>query len=239
VTALRALVVYAVRLAVPQRRLLLVLPLAGGVVLGLLARLSPDSATQAYDHVTRSGVHTVVLPLTCLVVGDAVLGAELRAGSFALTWISPVHRWTIVLARWLAGWAVAIALLVPATAAGAVLAGAPDRVGPAVVAAVAGAAAYLAVFLAMGAGLRRAVVWMLVLIGVVEPALGGLSSRVAQVSPEWLSLNVLAGLSGSDTRDGVPIGWGAVGRLVVLTSVALLLAVAGVRRLRAETALDE
>jgi ABC-type transport system involved in multi-copper enzyme maturation permease subunit len=239
VTALRALVVYAVRLAVPRRLLLLLLPLAGGVLLGLLARLSPDSATDAYDQVTRSGMHTVVLPLTCLVVGDAVLGAELRAGSFALTWISPVHRWTIVLARWLAGWGVAIVLVVPATAMGALVAGSPERVGPAVVAAVAGTAAYLAVFLAMGAGLRRAVVWMLVLIGVVEPALGGLSSRVAQVSPEWLSLNVLAGLSGADTRDGVPAGWGAVVRLAVLTAVALVVAIAGVRRLRAETALDE
>jgi ABC-type transport system involved in multi-copper enzyme maturation permease subunit len=228
-----------VRLAVPRRLLLLLLPLAGGVLLGLLARLSPDSATDAYDQVTRSGMHTVVLPLTCLVVGDAVLGAELRAGSFGLTWISPVHRWTIVLARWLGGWGVAMVLVVPATAMGALVAGSPERVGPAVVAAVAGAAAYLSVFLAMSAGLRRAVVWMLVLIGVVEPALGGLSSRVAQVSPEWLSLNVLAGLSGADTRDGVPAGWGAVVRLAVLTAVALVVAIAGVRRLRAETALDE
>src|SRR4051812_18156052 len=106
-TVLRALLLYAIRLIVPTRRLLLVLPLAGGALFGLLALLSPRPPLQAYDDVTRAAIHTVVLPLTCLVLGDAALGAELRSGSFSLTWLSPVRRSSIVLTRWCGAMAMA------------------------------------------------------------------------------------------------------------------------------------
>ena len=37
--------------------------------------------------------------LTCLVLGDAILGAEVRSGVFAFTWLSPVSYRTIVAGR--------------------------------------------------------------------------------------------------------------------------------------------
>ena len=52
----------------------------------------------------EQGLFGLVVPLTCLVIGDAVLGADLRAGTFAFTWLSPVRFHTIAIARWLGGW---------------------------------------------------------------------------------------------------------------------------------------
>ena len=72
----------------------------------------------------------LVLPITTLVVGDAVLGAEVRRGSFSFTWLSPVPSWQIVLARWIGGTVVAAGSLSLAFAVAALVAGTPDSVEP-------------------------------------------------------------------------------------------------------------
>src|SRR5205085_5050205 len=138
----------------------------------LLPRPVHDPAATAFARVGGPALHTLVLPITCLVVGDALLGAEIRSGVFSFTWLSPVRYSTIVVGRWLGGWLIAAALLAPAAAAAAILAGAPASVGPAVLASVAGAAAYLALFLAIGATFKRPVVWSLALVILVERLLG-------------------------------------------------------------------
>lgn len=96
--------VTGVRVCVPPRRwALLLLPVVAAGLFGLLARVSDSPAARALAE-TDDGIFGLSLPLACLVVGDAVVGAEVRAGTFALTWLSPTPFPTIVLARWLAGW---------------------------------------------------------------------------------------------------------------------------------------
>ena len=236
-----ALVTYTVRACAAGRRLVLLLPLAGALLFGLLSRLADGPDVDAFARVAGTALHTLVLPITCLVVGDAVLGAEVRSGTFTFTWLSPVRWSTIVLGRWLGGCLVATALLAPAVALAAVAAGAPGSAGAAVVAAVAGSAAYLAVFVAVGATFQRPVVWSLVLVILVERLLGAALDAVAQVSPGWLAQSVLVGITGADAelrRGGVPSGWGAVGRLALVTAVALVVATRRIRRLRPASAAD-
>jgi ABC-2 type transport system permease protein len=238
---LAAIVVYTLRACVPAKRILLLLPVAGAVLFGILSRTVDEPAATAFALVGGTALHTLVLPITCLVVGDALLGAEIRSGVFAFTWLSPVRYSTIVVGRWLGGCLIAAAILAPAAAASAILAGAPSSALPAVVASVAGAAAYLALFLAIGATFKRPVVWSLALVILVERLLGAALAGIAQLSPGWLAQAVLVGLTdtgGDLRRDGVPHGWSGVIRLALVAAVGLAVATRRLRRLRPASAAD-
>lgn len=232
--AFAALVLYAVRVCVPpQRALLLLLPCLGAVLFGSLAHVVDNSplVTERFNTVS-DGLFTLVLPLACLVVGDAVLGAEVRAGTFQLTWLSPTPLATIAVARWLAGWAIASGALVPAFAIAAIIAGLPRAILPLMVAVLAGTAAYIGLFLLVGAAVRRAALWSLAIVLLGERLLGTALAGIAQLSPQWLAWMTYGGLGpGADgvTREGVPAGWSAVVRLVIIAAVTLALCV---RRLR-------
>ncbi|HEV3496090.1 MAG TPA: hypothetical protein VHA34_07065 [Actinomycetes bacterium] len=232
---------YTRRVCTPPHRVLLLLPLAGDVLFGVLSRLPDEAAATAFAQVGGAALHSLVLPITCLVIGDAILGAEIRSGVFSFTWLSPVRHATIVGGRWLGGWLIAAVILGPAAVAAALVAGAPESAGPAVVAVLAGAAAYLALFVAVGASFRRPVVWSLALVILVERLLGAALDGIAQLSPGWLAQAVLVGLTGAADdleRDGIPHGWAAVGRLVLVTAVGLAVATHRLRSLRPASAAD-
>ena len=238
---LAAIVRYTVRACVPSQRVLLLLPIAGALLFGLLSRLSDETAVIAFARVGGTAMHTLILPITCLVIGDALLGAEIRSGVFAFTWLSPVKYSTIAAGRWLGGWIIAAATLAPAAAGAAVVAGAPSSAGAAAVATLAGAGAYLALFVAIGATFKRPVVWSLVLVILVERLLGAALAGIAQLSPGWLSQAVLVGLTGSADelgREGVPGGWAAVGRLALVTLVGLAIATRRLRSLKPASSAD-
>ena len=228
--------VYTLRVCVPRKRAaLLALPCVGALLFGLLARTVPEP-TPAFRFNSISGaLFGLILPLACLVVGDAVLGAEVRTGTFGLTWRSPVRFPKIVLARWSAGWLIAAGVLTPAMALSALIAGVPRAVGPIALATIAGTAAYLALFVLLGVAFRRAVWWSLAVVLLGERLLGGVLPGIAQFSPQWLATTVYAGLGPSADeleRAGMPTGGAAVGRLALLTVVFVLLAVWRMRRLR-------
>jgi hypothetical protein len=228
--------VYTLRVCVPRKRAaLLALPCMGALLFGLLAR-TIDEPTAAYRFNAVAGaLFGLILPLACLVVGDAVLGAEVRSGAFGLTWLSPVRFSTIVLARWSGGWLIAAGALVPAMALSALIAGVPEAVGPIALATVTGTAAYLALFVLLGAAFRWAVWWSLAIVLLGERLLGSVLPAVAQLSPQWLATMVYAGLGPSAVeleREGMPTGGAAAGRLLLLTVVFVLLAVWRMRRLR-------
>ncbi len=238
---LAAVVGYTLRVCVPTRRVLLLLPVAGAVLFGLLSRLSDDDPATAFAQVGGTALHTLVLPITCLVVGDALLGAEIRSGVFAFTWLSPVRYSTIVLGRWLGGCLMAAVVLAPAAAAAAILAGSAASAGAAVIAVVAGAAAYLGLFLAIGATFKRPVVWSLALVIIVERLLGAALAGLAQLSPGWLAQAVLEGLTDANRgllREGIPHGWAAVARLALVAAVGLAIATRRLRHLRPASAAD-
>lgn len=238
---LAAIVEYTVRACLPARRNLLLLPVVGTVLFGLLSRMSEEVAATAFAQVGAAATHSLILPITCLIVGDAMLGTEIRSGVFAFTWLSPAPFWTIVVGRWLGGLLIAATMLAPAVAVGALLAGAPASAGPAVVAALAGGGAYLALFLAIGATFKRPVVWSLALVIIVERMLGAGLAGIAQLSPGWLAQAVLVGLTDaarSLQREGIPAGWAAAGRLGLVAAVALATATRRMRRLHPASAAD-
>lgn len=234
--------VYALRVCVPPKRWgLLAIPTVGTILLGLVSRLiDVDTREEAFTIVSRP-LFGLLLPLACLVIGDAVLGAERRSGAFGLTWLSPTPVATIVPARWAAGWLLAAVALVPAMTTSVVLAGVPAGVGPLLLATIAASAAYVAIFIVIGATFERAVLIALGLVFLGEQLLGAVLAGIAQLSPQWLARGIYGELGpGADdlVRDGVPSGGGAVLRLAILTVLALVLAVRRVQKLKIVTGGD-
>jgi ABC-type transport system involved in multi-copper enzyme maturation permease subunit len=226
--AVTTVAAYAFRACLPPRRRLgLLLPALGAVLFGVLAHaVVSDSPERAFATVASAGLFSIVLPIGCLVIGDAVLGAEARAGTLHFTWLSPIPRWTIAVGRWLTGALVAAVVLSLACGLAAVVAGVPENAAAMVVSVAAASAAYVAVFVMLAAATRRAVVWSLAFVVLIERLLGAALDGIAQLSPGWLARAAYGGLTGASelSRKGVPSGGAALWRLVVVTAVALAVA---------------
>ena len=81
-----AIIVYTWRSCFPpKRRAVVLLPCFGALLFGLLARAVSDGPDRAFANVAAEGLFGLVMPIAALVIGDSVLGAEIRAGSFHFT----------------------------------------------------------------------------------------------------------------------------------------------------------
>jgi hypothetical protein len=231
-----AIVGYTLRACLPRKRWFgVLLPCAGALLFGWLTRLDSADAATAFADIAEVGLFRLVLPLSCLIIGDAVLGADVRAGTFQLTWLSPVGFPTIAGGRWLGGWLVALVSIVPALALAPVIAGVPDAVVPMAVAGIAGSAAYISLFVLIGVLVRRSALWSLAIVLLGEWLLVTQLSGIAQLSPLWLAQQTFTGLwdeGGNIERSGVPAGASAIVRLAVITVICLLLASRRLARIR-------
>ena len=224
-----AILAYTFRSCFPPKRWFAVLlPCVGAVLFGLLALAIDDSAERAFANVACEGIFGLMMPIAALVIGDSVLGAEVRSGTFHFTWLSPAPTWQIVVGRWLGGSIVALVTIVPACAIAAVVAGTPESAGPAALAGAVGSVAYVAVFIAIGCLTRRTAVWSLAFVFFVERLLGAALTGIAQLSPSWESRAIFVGYLDDPpfrlVREGIPQGGSAVVRLLIVTVVVLFIA---------------
>jgi len=227
---LLAIFLYTLRSCIPPRRWAAVIAACAGTVLfGLLARATFRNEASGFANVASEGIFGLMMPIATLIIGDAVLGAEVRAGTFHFSWRSPVSTWQLVVGRWLGGSLVALVTIVPATALSALVAGVPDAAGPALAASAVGSVAYVAIFVAIGCISRRTAVWALAFVFLIERLLGTALTGIAQLSPTWESRAIFVGLVDFDVpdrliREGIPQGTGAIVRLLVVSVVALVVA---------------
>jgi hypothetical protein len=137
---------------------------------------------------------------------------------------------------------VALVTIVPACALAAIIAGDSQAVGAAVIASAFGASAYVAIFIAIGCVARRAAVWSLAFVFLVERLLGAALTGVAQWSPTWEARAVFVdfapGAPQSIVRDSIPVGAGAVVRLCLITVIGLVAARWRLSRLQLTGAAD-
>ena len=224
-----AILRYTLQSCFPRRRwAAIVLPCAGALAFGLLALTIDQTRDRAFANVAAEGIFGLVMPIAALIIGDSVLGAEVRAGTFHFTWLSPTPTWQIVVGRWLGGSLVALVTIAPVCALSAYLADSPASAWPAFVAAACGSVAYVAIFIAIGCLTRRTAVWSLVFVFFVERLLGAALTGIAQISPTWESRAIfVAWIPDAPlrlVRDGIPHGGAAIVRLAIVTVVALALA---------------
>ena len=167
----------------------------------------------------------LVIPIAALVIGDAVLGAEVRAGTFQFTWLTPTPLSHIVLGRWLGGCIVTLVTIVPACALAAVIADDAASAGPVAIAAFGGASQASRSSWPSAASTRRAAVWSLAFVFLFERLLGSALTGIAQWSPTWESraafVDFIEDAPKSLIREGIPVGTGAMVRLGVITLIGL------------------
>ena len=238
-----AILVYTLQSCFPRKRWLAVLvPCAGVLLFGLLAHSVDETGQRAFATVAADGIFGLTIPIAALVIGDSVLGAEVRAGTFHFTWLSPIPTWKVVVGRWLGGSLVALVTIAPAAALAAVIAGSSELAGATFVAAAVGSAGYVAVFVAIASLTGRTAVWSLAFVFLVERLLGTALTGIAQLSPTWESRAIFLGLLNdvpSDVvRDGIPQGGAAIVRLAIVTIVVLGVAIVRMGHMRMTGASD-
>jgi ABC-2 type transport system permease protein len=217
--ATRTVVRLGVRSVFGRRRgvLLLVLPV---VMLGmavLVRSLLGQDVRGAESTLDGLGL-AVVTPLVALLATSGVLAPEIDDGSIAYLLAKPVSRHTLALAKMLVsvGCVLACAAL-PVLLAGLVLLPGDPRVAVAFgVGALAGGAAYCALFALLSVLTRHAVVVGLVYLLVWEGLVGGLVDGVRRVSITRWSGAV------ADAVSGAPPVVGALGATYALTATLVV-----------------
>lgn len=230
-----AVISYAVRACLPSRRWTgLVIVFGACLAFGLLAHV-PDSGRRlpspGWPRPDCSGWSCPSPPWSSATASSGPTSAGDVRVQLVVTRANAHPR-----PRPLAGGsATAVTVMAPAFALSAVVAGAPDAAAPAALAATTGAVAYVALFVAIGAVTRRSTLVSLLWVFLFERLLGTALTGIAQLSPTWESRAVFTGLAAVPAdlvRRGIPSGWSAVGRLCVMTIVALAVATWRLGRLR-------
>jgi len=226
----------------PKRWATILLPCVGALLFGLLTHAADETSARAFANVAAEGIFGLVLPIAALIIGDAVLGAEVRAGTFHFTWLSPTPIWQIVVGRWIGGCLVAFVTIVASCGLAAVVAGTPTSAGPAMIAAAVGSISYIALFIAIACVTKRTAVWSLAVVFLVERLLGAALTGIAQISPTWESRAIFVGylddVPNRLIRDGIPEGGAAIVRLVLVTAASLAVAIWRMSRMNHSGAAD-
>ena len=161
--------------------LLLALPLTLIGLTALIRVLSSDSEA-AWPMISFLG-YPLVLPLVAILAASSVLGPEVDDGSIVYLLSKPVSRHAVAISKWLVAWSATLVIgSFGVLVAGLVAGGGSQAVAWWVAALVAGTA-YSALFLALSAFTRHAVVVGLIFVLIWEGLLGGFLSGVA-----WLSV---------------------------------------------------
>ena len=135
---------------------------------------------------------SVVLPLTALIVGTSVLGAEIDDGSIVHLLATPVRRSAVILTKFAVAAAITMVFVaVPELLAGLIATGGLTRLAVGVFAgALAGSVIYNAFFVMVSVLTTRAIAVGLLYLLVWEGLLGNLVSGASELSIGQYSLGV-------------------------------------------------
>lgn len=161
--------------------LLLAFPIA---MIGLTAvvRAMTDATEPGWLLVGQLG-YGIVLPLVAILATSSVLGPEVDDGSIVYLLAKPVNRHVVAVSKWVVALAATLAVGAGSILAAGLLAGGGDQALGWWVAALVGGTTYSALFIALSAFTRHAVVFGLLFVLLWENLMGGLLSGIA-----WLSI---------------------------------------------------
>jgi len=222
VTATYALWSTLVR-AVASRARLLGFAAVAVLVVVVAARSGNDLllARDAVQFVDLVGV-SFAAPVAALVFGVGVLGDLVDDGTLVYLWLRPVARWRLALSAAVASWTLAIPMAMIPVLAGCAVLGAADRLTAAAVLATFGAvSAYSSLFVWLGLVSRRALVWGIGYLLIVEQFAARGGSGLGALSVRSHALSILAGRTGVDlpTAWFSPLASGIVLAVVTLAGV--------------------
>jgi ABC-2 type transport system permease protein len=196
------------------------------LVTAALKAAHPADASWPTEVLGQFGL-AVVLPLTALIIGTSVLGAEIDDGSVVHLLATPVRRSTVIFSKFLV--AVALTMLfvaVPELLAGLIATGGAGKLALGLFAgALAGSVIYNAVFVMISVLTTRAIAVGLLYLLIWESLLGNFVSGARLLSVEQYSLGI-ANWIAHDANLNAHLGVGtAVVMGVIVTAVTLALAI--------------
>lgn len=216
-----------------RKRFLLLIPFPL-ILIGLayLAATVGSDEPSGWTGLVLIGLGVVVmLPLTALIVGTAVLGSEIDDGSVVHILTKPIPRWQIIITKLVvAAIASAVTVGVPVFVAGLLIDSAKLGLAFGLASAI-GAAVYSALFVLLSVVSRRPVLLGLIYILVWEGLLGNLISGTAVLSVQQYVLTLAHKFSG-----GSPLfepGSTSVRTSIIMSAVLIALATwYAIKRLR-------
>lgn len=198
-----------------RRGVVLVLIPALLVALTVLIRVLTEQGV-GYEIVEAVG-YTLALPIVALLAASAVLGPEVDDGSIVYLLAKPVNRHVVALSKYVVAWFATVLFgAVPLLICGLVLDAAdPGRAFGWFLGAAVSGTAYSALFLALAALTRHAVVVGLLFVLLWEGLLGGLLRGI-----RWLDIGAWGTEVASSLSDR--IGDAGTGLTYALVAAALL-----------------
>jgi ABC-2 type transport system permease protein len=219
-----------------KRALLLALPAV--VLIGISALLTATAAqsTSWPPQILGTFGFTVVLPLTALIIGTSVLGAEIEDGSIVHLLATPVRRSSVIFSKYLVAVAVTIVFAaIPEYLAAAIATGAGSKLSIGLlVGAIAASLLYNALFLFFSATFRpgRALAFGLLYVVLWEGLLSNLVPGVALLSMGHYGLAIANSIAHNNALHAYLSTGTGIGMGIVLGALCIG---AGINRLSAFT----
>jgi ABC-2 type transport system permease protein len=213
-----------------KRALLFAIPPLILIVVTLLLKAAHPNDTSWPGQVLGIFGFSVVLPLTALIIGTSVLGAEVDDGSIVQLLATPVPRSVVIASKYVVAAVLTMVFVaVPELLAGLVATGGATKLAIGVfVGALAGSAMYNAVFVMISVLTTRAIAFGLVYVLVWEGLLGNLVSGARLLSVGQYSLGIANAIAhdakalNSGLSAGTAIVMGAI-----VTAIALVIGARG------------
>jgi ABC-2 type transport system permease protein len=162
-------------------------------------------------------------PVAALVFGVGVLGDLVDDGTLVDLWLRPVARWRLASSAAVAAWTLAIPMAMVPVLAGCAVLGTSDRVTAAAVLATFGAVvAYSSLFVWLGLVSRRALVWGIGYLLIIEQFAARGGKGLGALSIRAHALSIVSGRTGVDVAVGyfTPLTSGIVLAVITLVGVA-------------------
>ena len=174
---------------------------------------------------------SVVLPLTALIIGTSVVGAEIDDGSIIHLLATPVNRMSVVLSKFTAAVLLTVVFgAIPEYLAATIAKGPADRLAVGLLAgAIVAAVAYNALFVMLSLLTTRAIAVGLLYLLVWEGLLGNLIGGVRVLSVGQYSVSVANSIARSPALNAHLTTATAIIMAVAVTVAALAVAGGGCR----------
>jgi len=213
-----------------KRALLFALPPLILILITLVLKAARPTGAPWPGRILGDFGFSVILPLTALIIGTSVLGAEIDDGSIVHLLATPVRRSSVIVTKFCVGAVLTMALVaVPELVAGLIATSGPSKLAAGLfVGALVGSVIYNAVFVMLSVLTTRAIAVGLLYVLIWEVVLGNFVSGARLLSVEQYSLGVANSIAHySALHAGLTLGTAVI--MGAIVTVAAL--VYGTRRL--------
>jgi ABC-2 type transport system permease protein len=212
-----------------KRALLFALPALILVVVTLLIKLAHPSDPSWPSQILGVFGFAVVLPLTALIIGTSVLGAEVDDGSIVQLLATPVPRSVVIASKYaVAAGLTMVFVAVPELLAGLIATGGATKLTIGLfVGALAGSLMYNAVFVMLSVLTTRAIAFGLLYVLIWESLLTNFVSGAKLLSIGHYSLGIANAIAhDSNLNAGISAGT-AIPMGAIVSAIALFIAARG------------